>query len=75
MNEWFSNRIRCNIGSILCHIYNWICWTYGQAEERRIHLQSTPTDKSNVNTDTVKEQWIIKFNQLLSESQEVSDDN
>jgi predicted membrane protein len=50
-------------------------WTYVQAEERRIHLQSTPTDKSNVNTDTVKEQWIIEFNQLLSESQEVSDDN
>ena len=50
-------------------------WTYGQVEERRIHLQSTPTDKSNVNTDTVKEQWVKEFNQLLSESQEVSDDN
>jgi hypothetical protein len=50
-------------------------WTYGQAEERRIHLQSTPTDKSIVNTDTVKEQWTIEFNQLLSESQEVSYDN
>ena len=53
-------------------------WTYIQAEERRILpgiLQSTPTDKSNVITDTVKEQWIIEFNQLLSESQEVSDDN
>jgi hypothetical protein len=46
-------------------------WTYGQSEERRIHLQSTPIDKSNVNTDTVKEQWVIEFNQLLSESQEV----
>jgi hypothetical protein len=50
-------------------------WTYGQTEERRIHLQSIPIDKSNVNTEIVKEQWNLEFNQLLSESQEVSDDN
>jgi hypothetical protein len=50
-------------------------WTYGQTEEKRIHLQSIPTDKSNVDMDRVKEQWILEFNQLLSESQESSDDD
>ncbi len=48
---------------------------YGQTEEGRIHLQSTPTDESNGNDKVVKEQWTTVFNQLLSESHEESIDN
>jgi heme/copper-type cytochrome/quinol oxidase subunit 2 len=48
--------------------------TYGQTEGK-IHLQSIPTDKDHVNVNVVKEQWLREFNQLLSESHYVSDEN
>jgi hypothetical protein len=67
------------LGTILLVLYvisaTGFTGTFGQIEERKIYLQSIPTDKSNVNTDIMKEQWFIEFNQLLSKSQEGSDDN